>query len=609
MYIEYFEDLFWIADNTYDNHGYYHQDFNISSYLNYSNQNSISLGTDYSFTNDGSISEDGVTVNHMSFGPGLNVTYAGLDEWNYHHHQDISIINNDDSIVVDNYMNVVIDTTANEHGASIQVDDAKRGTITTGNGDDRIDVDVYSDSAEGDNRFTIASGDGDDVIALRHSQHSEYTSIDMNAGKGNDIIDVSDLASSDTFAASRHIDGGEGTDAITISGDNMVSFDNVELVRGTDDASLTITSEMLAHNNSLGGMIFADVALSFDDSILSYDVRDFTEQDCRYMGTGLNHVWGGDHSFDYDAEDYVVVTVQTAEGSYELITNDQNFTDDMVSINKGTVTDSSVHESVTSVEDDDAMYVAADYWNQNSLKTVSVDNDDSVVMVDNIVDVNIHNTNTNAVDIAVNNVKRGEISAENGDANISVGLYSNNASGGNTFDITTDKGCDTIVLTNEQNSQYTSFHIQTGAGYDVVDVSGIEAPASSEVVRVIDGGTSNDEYDSDYHEDVLIFSGEDSMTFKNFEVVKGVDGAALTMTDVLMADNNSEEGLVVADVDLTLDSSILSYQVGEVQFAADTLDYAGLNADDFVELTLTTDDGIYSLVTNDAQFVDQLGDA
>lgn len=106
--------------------------------------------------------------------------------------------------------------------------DAKRGFITTGDGDDRVEVSGQSFSTAWSNLFDVRTGDGDDVMVFG------------GAPNGN----------SELF-----FDGGDGVDTLFITGPDE-SFDlssgkvqiaNVERIdiSGKDDATLTIPSDLL----------------------------------------------------------------------------------------------------------------------------------------------------------------------------------------------------------------------------------------------------------------------------------------------------------------------------------------------------------------------------
>ena len=81
----------------------------------------------------------------------------------------------------------------------------------------------------------------------------------------------------------------------------------------------------------------------------------------------------------------------------------------------------------------------------------------------------------------------------------------------NKFTIDSGAGNDSILMTNVQNSKYTSFDIDAGSGNDKVDVSGLSSPYASSVSRLVDGGEGID---------TLVIS-DSSVSFSNFEVVVG----------------------------------------------------------------------------------------
>lgn len=104
---------------------------------------------------------------------------------------------------------------------------AKRGVITTGDGDDTITVDAFSNGAGWSNRFDIRTGDGDDQLVFD--------------GASNGLSEL-------------YFDGGAGTDTVHLTGPGQ-SFDltsgQIELagvervdITGPGDATLTVSSTL-----------------------------------------------------------------------------------------------------------------------------------------------------------------------------------------------------------------------------------------------------------------------------------------------------------------------------------------------------------------------------
>jgi uncharacterized membrane protein len=241
-----------------------------------------------------------------------------------------------------------------------------------------------------------------------------------------------------------------------------------------------------------------------------------------------------------------------------------------------------------------ATSVTVDDWNQVGFKELKVNNADDFVSIDGVVDVDLVNTGNGAV-IEISDIKRGQIETGCGDDTITLSVYSNDPYWGHNFTIDSGAGSDVITMTTSSQSQYTSFDIDAGKGDDSVDVSGLSAPHSSSVVRIADGGAGVD---------TLTFSGSDTLSFENFEVIKGVDTAgqaALTLGSALLAANDDARyGLVLSNVDVSFDSSVQSYDSSSLSCREyNYLDSLGLDASDFVSIAVTTDHGVYDILTDD----------
>lgn len=297
-------------------HGHWNYDSDSAIYTGETNTNGSGSATDLNGDNasdvllgEGQVLNDGLILSHIDCGNGTSATYASIDEWNATGYKEISVNNNDDVVVVNNFVDVDINNGG--HGSYILVNDAKRGEITTGNGNDDISIDVYSNDEGWVNSFSIDSGAGRDTITMSDSQNSQFTSFDIEAGKGNDIVDVAGLNAPDTDDVIRTVDGGRGRDTLVFSGEDTVTFENFEVIKGEGDAALTIDSTLLADNDSAFSLVISDVDLSFDDSITNYEVDDLSWCESHYLA-----------KIGLDAHDYAAVTVTTDEGCYEILTND-----------------------------------------------------------------------------------------------------------------------------------------------------------------------------------------------------------------------------------------------------------------------------------------------
>jgi Ca2+-binding RTX toxin-like protein len=152
--------------------------------------------------------------------------------------------------------------------SAVTIATAKRGSITTGNGDDTIDVTAHSDAAGSGNLFDIATGAGDDRITLRG--YSTYTTSVIAGGDGNDAIavvgsgadllyggDGDDVLSGD--AGNDLLDGGTGADRLTGGKGSDIYV--------VDDAGDVVDE---AVSGSAGGVDLVQSSVSFDLSPHAY---------------------------------------------------------------------------------------------------------------------------------------------------------------------------------------------------------------------------------------------------------------------------------------------------------------------------------------------------
>ncbi len=240
--------------------------------------------------------------------------------------------------------------------------------------------------------------------------------------------------------------------------------------------------------------------------------------------------------------------------------------------------------------------VNADEWNGADNKEIRIDENADYIRVDDFVDVEITNGAENGFShIEILNAKRGQIDTTAGDSDdsIVIGVNSNNDHWENDFNIETGSGSDMIKMMNVNNSKYTEFDIDSGEGNDTVDVSELEIAAKSSQLRHVDGGEGLD---------VLVTNGDATIDFEGFEVVEGAGfDSTLSLDSDLIANNaDLELGLVVYNIDVEIEADYTVTEITDAQ--AEYLDELGYEADDFTALTVTTDDGEYSVLTDDSSY-------
>ncbi|NFV79227.1 Ig-like domain-containing protein, partial [Magnetospirillum aberrantis] len=130
------------------------------------------------------------------------------------------------SVTLHNVVNtdVILGNGGNSH---VSIDGAKRGDITTGDGNDSIAITAFSNAGSG-NDFNLSTGAGDDSVAITGAAHTianlstgsgadnvrlsgGFTQVNIAAGDGDDVIDLA-AASFDKAV----INGGLGDDTIVV---------------------------------------------------------------------------------------------------------------------------------------------------------------------------------------------------------------------------------------------------------------------------------------------------------------------------------------------------------------------------------------------------------
>jgi hypothetical protein len=167
-------------------------------------------------------------------------------------------------ITIDNFVHA--DVHFGDGGDShITILDAKRGSITTGNGSDTIEIDAYSNGPGWSHTFDVRSGDGNDLL--------------MFNGASNGLSHL-------------FFDGGSGLDTLQLSGagqsfsllPGQIEVANVERIdiSGTGITSLTVSSASLDPSDAAfngTGMLVIDGdqedILSFQDN--GWDAPEFIE--------------------------------------------------------------------------------------------------------------------------------------------------------------------------------------------------------------------------------------------------------------------------------------------------------------------------------------------
>jgi hypothetical protein len=168
-------------------------------------------------------------------------------------------------VTLNNFVGVSVLMNGNQD-AVVAVNNAKRGTITTTGGADRITVAAFSNGIT-DNTIAIDSGAGNDTIAFTGAAN---TRTDIAAGDGADSITFSDQASGsakggagdDSFiirsGGTISLNGGAGNDSYDLAAGNHVTIADFRF--GEDSLTLNGVAASAINVRNSGGNTYVDVA-------------------------------------------------------------------------------------------------------------------------------------------------------------------------------------------------------------------------------------------------------------------------------------------------------------------------------------------------------------
>lgn len=250
------------------------------------------------------------------------------------------------NVTVNNFVHadVSLGTDSNE-SSNITVNGAKRSNIQTGNGDDSITINSYTNGSGWSNTQQVQSQDGDDVIMLTgdkgHTRFNvdaggdndtviidgEYHSSVVSLGDGNDSMQGTDSYDEiDGGSGSDTIEGGGGGDRIT-GGAGKDSF-----VISSDDGHVHITDfggvggggrgerHLINEHDTLKfegeGMDAANLIVEYDgtDTILTFDgIENFSVRLENFDFTDLDNLSNG-HNIIFDGQ-------TTGTDSYDVFNN------------------------------------------------------------------------------------------------------------------------------------------------------------------------------------------------------------------------------------------------------------------------------------------------
>ena len=192
----------------------------------------------------------------------------------------------------------------NAFDQKIVVEGAKRGEVTLGSGNDRVElgIDTNDTSAQGwTNAFVVDTGAGNDILVTRASSYNaaggiydgRWTTVLANLGDGDDDVYGG-------FASHELLNGGAGTDTYHLSG-AMSSWnvsrlgDVTTLTDGVRTHVLTSFEKVVFSDGSVDlatpqGRPLADVYVSQIDTDHSLGFKISTTQDYTGVGGGLTNI-------------------------------------------------------------------------------------------------------------------------------------------------------------------------------------------------------------------------------------------------------------------------------------------------------------------------------
>lgn len=264
-----------------------------------------------------------------------NETYGWLDTWNKSGFKSVSVDNAADTVSFYNFVEVNINNT-NTDGATIYLGNVKRADITTSDGDDSIFATISTNKLSWSNLFQADTGAGNDHIELMNSldsnyaiDNSKYTSIDIDAGTGDDYVSVLRISEAYNESVTRHIDGGEGLDVLALGANTTVEFENFEVVLGLSSSKPTTIS--IDETNLVEGEV-----VLFENILLQSDVDAFSGFDISATLDSSDVSWGAEADqliAEYgDSTEYAYFELTNGTDTYYVVTDTLDFISDDIAV-------------------------------------------------------------------------------------------------------------------------------------------------------------------------------------------------------------------------------------------------------------------------------------
>ncbi|CCN35151.1 putative RTX toxins and related Ca2+-binding protein [Vibrio nigripulchritudo SFn27] len=229
----------------------------------------------------------------------FNTVQASVVSWGKKGYKEAKVEGDVDGVFLANFVDVHV-SLDNESGSYVSIENAKRGYVETSSGDDDVFITVRSNNNLWSNHFDVKTGEGNDRISMWDAGGSQYTSLNIDAGSGHDIVDISRLRDADP-GVTRIVDGGEGFDVYVKGGSHTsVDFKNFEVieVNYADDFHVELTLEDLSKNGQGEHGLIIDAATFNIEDADRMEKSALTDSDKLYL-----------HDHGYSSEAFVKVDV------------------------------------------------------------------------------------------------------------------------------------------------------------------------------------------------------------------------------------------------------------------------------------------------------------
>ena len=160
--------------------------------------------------------------------------------------------------------------------SDINIYDIKRGEIDLSSleGESDVYIEVYSNSANWSNLFTITGSEQSDYLTMQAVAGTRWTEFNIDLSAGDDSFKCI-LAGAESSSQLRYVDGGDGSDTLIATHINDIDFENFETLinASISTQTLSIDQQLLANNASANNGLWLDgFNIEFSDEFDDIDV-------------------------------------------------------------------------------------------------------------------------------------------------------------------------------------------------------------------------------------------------------------------------------------------------------------------------------------------------